>query len=295
MNKIQCELCGSLDIIKTDDNFFRCSACGCNYTLEQARFLIGGKFTTVQPDFRIRAGRLEEYNGESTAADLPSTVTIIGNEVFSDCPGLLSVSIPDSCYDIGMNAFAGCTGLKTITIPDSVRSIGYGAFRNCTNLESVDISESLTEITGHLFENCSKLKRIKLPDSLTKIGAYAFNGCEELQQIILPEGVCEIGSYAFNNCKALTKIFIPESVVSVGKNAFRGCENVEEIICLSENTLPCFVAEFSPRIDINRFMEKGLCRHCGGNFKGLLRKHCSLCGKDKDYKIKKGKIIITET
>ncbi|MBE6791081.1 MAG: leucine-rich repeat domain-containing protein [Ruminococcaceae bacterium] len=291
MNKIQCELCGSLDIIKTDDNFFRCSACGCNYTLEQARFLIGGKFTTVQPDFRIRAGRLEEYNGESTAADLPLTVTIIGNEVFSDCPGLQSVSIPDSCYDIGMNAFAGCTGLKSITVPDSVRSIGYGAFRNCTGLESIDISENLTEISGHLFENCEKLNKTELPDKLTKIGAYAFNGCKALQSIIIPEGVKEIGSYAFNNCKALKSIFIPESVSSVGENTFRGCESIEEIICLSESALPYFVSQFSPRVDINHFMEKGLCRHCGGTFRGLFRKHCSVCLKDKDYKIKKGKII----
>lgn len=28
---------------------------------------------------------------------------------------------------------------------------------------------------------------------------------------------------------------------------------------------------------------KGLCQHCGGNFKGTLKKKCSSCGKPKDY------------
>ena len=37
MQKLQCELCGSVDIIRTDDGFFRCEHCGCKYTLEPAK------------------------------------------------------------------------------------------------------------------------------------------------------------------------------------------------------------------------------------------------------------------
>ena len=32
-----------------------------------------------------------------------------------------------------------------------------------------------------------------------------------------------------------------------------------------------------------RRREQGLCQHCGGSFKGIFTKKCSLCGRTKDY------------
>lgn len=46
MQKLQCELCGSVDIVRTDDGFFRCEHCGCKYTLEQAKAMLGTVETT---------------------------------------------------------------------------------------------------------------------------------------------------------------------------------------------------------------------------------------------------------
>lgn len=42
MKKLQCELCGSVDIIKKDNDTFQCQHCGCKYSTEQARMLISG-------------------------------------------------------------------------------------------------------------------------------------------------------------------------------------------------------------------------------------------------------------
>ena len=47
MQKLQCELCGSVDIARTDDGFFRCEHCGCKYTLEQAKAMLGSVETTI--------------------------------------------------------------------------------------------------------------------------------------------------------------------------------------------------------------------------------------------------------
>ena len=47
MQKLQCELCGSVDIVRTDDGFFQCQHCGCKYTLEQAKALLGTVETTI--------------------------------------------------------------------------------------------------------------------------------------------------------------------------------------------------------------------------------------------------------
>ena len=44
MQKLQCELCGSLDIIK-QDGLFICQSCGCKYTLEEAKSLLSGTVT----------------------------------------------------------------------------------------------------------------------------------------------------------------------------------------------------------------------------------------------------------
>lgn len=47
MQKLKCELCGSIDIIKTNDDLFQCQSCGCKYTLTQAQSLIEGVVETT--------------------------------------------------------------------------------------------------------------------------------------------------------------------------------------------------------------------------------------------------------
>ena len=68
---------------------------------------------------------------------IPNSVTAIGNDAFSDCSGLTSVTIPNSVTSIGYNAFSWCSGLTSVTIPNSVTTISDRAFRNCSGLTSV--------------------------------------------------------------------------------------------------------------------------------------------------------------
>ena len=77
---------------------------------------------------------------------------------FSECAGLVSVTIPMSVTEIGFCAFRACTGLTSVTIPDSVKWIGDFAFVNCFNL-TVTISASVTKIGKNAFAGC--------PDSIT--------------------------------------------------------------------------------------------------------------------------------
>ena len=46
MKKLQCELCGSIDIVKTANDLFECQHCGCKYTKAQAMALIQGTVET---------------------------------------------------------------------------------------------------------------------------------------------------------------------------------------------------------------------------------------------------------
>ena len=57
-----------------------------------------------------------------------NAVTSISMEVFLDCSGLTSVTIPNSVTYIGSDAFYGCSGLTSVTIGNGVTSIGDNAF-----------------------------------------------------------------------------------------------------------------------------------------------------------------------
>lgn len=89
------------------------------------------------------------YNGKP--------VTSIGDDAFSDCSSLTSITIPDSVTSIGNSAFWGCSSLTSITIPDSVTSIGGSAFGFCRSLTSITIPDSVTSIGNSAFDYCWNL------------------------------------------------------------------------------------------------------------------------------------------
>ena len=60
-------------------------------------------------------------------------VKIIGDDAFSDCTSLTSVTIPASVTTIGRYAFSDCTSLTNVNIGNGVTTIGEGEFRNCTS------------------------------------------------------------------------------------------------------------------------------------------------------------------
>ena len=176
-----------------------------------------------------------EYTGSVT---IPSSVTysgttysvtLIGEEAFSGCSGLTSVTIPNSVTSIGSSAFEDCDGLTSVTIPNSVVSIGSSAFRDCSDLTSINIPNSVTSIGDRVFSFCPDLASITIPNSVTSIGNFAF-GSSGLASITIPNSVVSIGDAAFYNCIGLTEVTIPNSVTSIGGRAFDFCINLTEVI-----------------------------------------------------------------
>lgn len=133
-----------------------------------------------------------------------------------------------------LNIFSNCFGLTSITIPESVNSIAKEAFSGCSGLTSVTISENVVSIGDGVFAGCSGLTSVTIPNSVTSIGSSAFSGCSGLTSITIPNSVTSIGDYAFKFCNSLTSVTIPNSVTNIGKEAFGGCYKLKNVYCFSE-------------------------------------------------------------
>ena len=166
-----------------------------------------------------------------TSITIPNSVKWIGGWAFAYCSALTSITIPNSVKSIGDYAFYDCSGLRCITIPNSVTEIKEGAFYECSGLTSITISNSVTLIEANTFARCSGLKSITIPHSVKSVGRSAFSN-SGLTSITIPNSVTSIGEDAFASCFSLTSITIPNSVKSIGRRAFYRCK------CLTDITIP---------------------------------------------------------
>lgn len=164
-----------------------------------------------------------------TSVTIPFSVTSIGSKAFSGCSGLTSVTISNSVTNIESEAFSGCSGLTLITIPNSVISIGDYAFYGCSGLNSVIIPNSVTSIGEGTFGECSGLETATIPNSVTSIESRTFYRCSSLTSVIIGNSVTSIGFFAFNNCSGLTSVTIPNSVTSIGEGAFSACSSLTSV------------------------------------------------------------------
>jgi cell surface protein len=148
-------------------------------------------------------------------------VTTIGEEAFSFCYSLESITIPNSVTTIGESAFKACSSLTLITIPNSVTTIGGRAFDSCRSLTSITIPKNVTTIGIHAFYDCRSLTSITIPNSVTTIGYYAFSGCKNVKQITVeavtpPE--CSTNTFDGVNTKEC-KLIVPKNSVDAYKKA----------------------------------------------------------------------------
>ena len=214
------------------------------------------KDKTNEVEVTYRGSYYNSYSNEYTGSvTIPSTVTYngttysvtrIGEDAFSICRGLTSVTIGNSVTSLGEGAFYHCKDLTSIivedanstydsrdncnaiietatntliagcqntTIPNSVTSIGEGAFVYCSGLTSVTIPNSVTSIGNGAFAECSSLTSVTIGNSVTTIEYAAFMSCDALTSITIPNSVTSIGEYAFYECSKLTLVTINSNAI----------------------------------------------------------------------------------
>ena len=92
---------------------------------------------------------------------------------------------------IGQQAFSDCNNLTSLTLPLRLTTLGEGAFAKTHNLTSIDFSEdkgnsSLTVIPKNAF-NESGITSVTIPKSVTEIMPGAFQACTNLETVTFQE------------------------------------------------------------------------------------------------------------
>ena len=195
-------------------------------------------------------------------------MTSIGDNAFTSCYNLTSVTIPNSVTSIGEQVFYGCSGLTSLTIGNSVTRIGGRAFHGTKWYDNqpngvvyagkvlyaykgtmpsntkINIKEGTTGITGNAFRYCSGLTSVTIPNSVTSIEKGAFNGCSDLKSVNITnlKSWCEISfedryanplgyaKHLYLNEKEVEELVIPNGTTEIGDYAFWGCEGLTKVI-----------------------------------------------------------------
>ena len=288
-----CPYCGSAYIVEKAINNYNITNNTTNNINAEVVNVYGGN----SGDFVIRGGVLEKYNGASTEVIIPNSVSIIGEGAFKDCRGITKVSIPDSVTTIEENAFWGCAELSSLYLPDSVTTIGEWAFSLCEKLSSLKLPESIQKLDRHAFYNTG-VSHIVIPGTLQTIEEGLFEKCVNLKEILIQNGVKRIERRAFNGT-SLSSLVIPESVEEITGDALAECSMLEELTIMGNprlnGSLNCEQLKIihapdewirkntsSVKLLSNR-CSRGVCRYCGGEFKGRFKKVCSVCNRPQKY------------
>lgn len=138
-------------------------------------------------------------------------------------------------FKVGNNAFSGCTSLSSLTLDDKITVLGTQSFMYCSGLTSFHFPSSLTSIEGSTFRYANKIKNISgIPSGVTYLGSGSFADMGGLTGATIPASVTgsstnlflrdtalkevhfkrrtapELGADAFNGCTSLIKIYIPD-------------------------------------------------------------------------------------
>ena len=81
-----------------------------------------------------------------TSLKLPNGAKHIGYAAFREC-GLTSLTLPSTITQISQQAFTDCTGLVSIALPHKLREVEAQAFAHCTALTSVSFRPRVPGIT----------------------------------------------------------------------------------------------------------------------------------------------------
>ncbi len=185
-----------------------------------------------------------------TGIELGDAVVTISDGAFSECTGILSVTIPENVAmtdrsSASRSPFYGCSSLQEATV--ECERLGNWFNSLSSSLKKLHLGSKVKEITKpsrFSIGDFSGLEAITVDAGNTvfdsREGTNAIietatntllTGCRTTQ---IPQSVTAIGSSAFLNQSALTELTIPAAVTSIGDGAFNGCTGLKQVTSFIE-------------------------------------------------------------
>ena len=93
-------------------------------------------------------------------------VTVIGNEMFTYCANLVSITMFDKVVKIEDRTFSACRNLKSVRFSKSLTYIGRSAFASCYRIRSYSIPSTVTHIGDSAFAENECLRYIAMTRTL---------------------------------------------------------------------------------------------------------------------------------
>ncbi|EDR24622.1 hypothetical protein, conserved [Entamoeba dispar SAW760] len=128
---------------------------------------------------------------------IPTTITKLGNECFSGCSSLTTITIPTTIIEIGSSCFNECISLISINIPSLINTIADSCFYECMSLTNIMLPSLVTKLGWNSFERCTSLKEINIPSLVSEIGMHCFSDCISLTSVNIPALVSKLPCYCF--------------------------------------------------------------------------------------------------
>ena len=166
-------------------------------------------------------------NTQISSIVIPSSVTIVGKEVFANNSELTSIKINNSAVSVGEFMDSGNSSIDSSINLGSVVNVSENMFKNFQfSSNSTIVMSNVTSIGASAFEG-SKLERIDL-SGVTSVGEKAFAlSSGSSNSNILPKvdlsSVTDLGNNAFENRKINELDLSGSSITSISKFAFKSC------------------------------------------------------------------------
>ena len=235
-----------------------------NYNNIIMTVIIGSGITTI--------GSYSFYNMLSfTSVSLPSSVTAVHSNAFSQCYKLADVCIADGgieptegsdsyggiakyCYWV---RHSGVSPIEKVSVEGGILYYYVGEdFVTVIDADVTDDTITFPESLGgydeysiahHAFYQNTKVRNVvMLSDSsnsgVTVIGDYAFYLCLNLNSVGFTEYLKDIGVSSFDSCIHLQAVHLPSSLLFLGERAFYACSGLT-VVDMSSCDVDCIESE----------------------------------------------------
>ena len=173
-------------------------------------------------------------NSAIESVEIPTSVTVLGDEAFSGCENLKRVTFANDSRleEIGRMCFYG-NAFEEITLLKTLKRIGEDALSECKSLKKVCVEDGC--------EAC--LAAAQIPDSAavrllqeTVTGSVRALDPRSRARAVIPEGTEKIANRWFWG-SGIESVTIPASVREIGIDVFLECRNLRTVTFALERRL----------------------------------------------------------